>query len=118
MTCEIFGCQEKVYNRLSIGPGTSTALCEKHFTEFKKELMPEYPKQGGEDMVKLNTEKSGVLEVKLTGVDIPKAGILADLLQEWVTWVNTYNSLLKDVGGLNDLRERTTEAVQKWGRDG
>jgi len=116
--CEVFGCQVNVYRRINIGPGTSTAVCETHFIEFTKELKPEYPNQGGGDAMPQNTEKKGVLEIRLEGVDIPKAGVLADLLQEWVTWVKTYDALLEDVGGLNDLRQRTTEAVQKWGRDG
>jgi len=116
--CEIFGCKVDVYNRLSIGPGTSTALCEEHFLEFKKELMPEDPKQGEKKMVKNNIEKKGVLEVQLTGFDIPRARDLADLLQEWATWVKTYGALLEDVGGLDDLHQRTSTAVQKWGRDG
>jgi len=63
-------------------------------------------------------KESGVLEVRLTDVDIPKAGVLADLLQEWATWTKIYGTLLEDVGGLNDLRHRTSEAVKKWGRNG
>jgi len=59
-----------------------------------------------------------VLVVQLENVDIPRAGFLADLLQEWVTWTKTYGALLEDVGGLDDLHQRTSEAVQKWGRDG
>jgi hypothetical protein len=115
--CEVFECQSNTYRRLSIGPGTSTALCETHFTQFKKDLIPQ-PTQEGEDMVQNNIEKKGVLEIRLTGVDIPKAGVLADLLQEWVTWTKTYGALLEDVGGINDLHQRTSEAVRKWGRDG
>ena len=118
MNCEIFGCLVTVFKRLSIAPGTSTALCEEHYTEFKKELIPEEPKQGG-DMVQDNIEKDGVLEIKLTSVPyIPTAGFLADLLQEWVVWTRTYGALLEDVGGLHDLQQRTKAAVQKWGRDG
>tara|TARA_B000000460_G_scaffold115269_1_gene80883 strand:- start:549 stop:917 length:369 start_codon:yes stop_codon:yes gene_type:complete len=112
--CEIFGCSVTVYRRLSIGPGTSTALCEKHYTEFKRELMPEEPKQGGEDMVKNNNE---VLNVELRGVnDIPRARDLADILKEWHTWYHTYASLVENIGQTEDLYERTTEALKKWGR--
>ena len=126
MKCEIFGCSVAVYRRLTIGPGTSTALCEDHYTEFKKELIPENPEQGGEDMVKDNTEKadfpkesgSAVLEVRLTGVDIPRAGVLADLLQEWVNWVKTYGSQIGSDDHIVDLYQRTREATKKWGRDG
>jgi len=118
VTCEIFGCRMTSYRRLSVGPGTSTALCKAHYIEHQKELMPEDPKQGGEDMVQNNIEQKGVLVVNLTDVDIPRAGILADLLQEWATWVKTYGALLEDVGGLNDLHQRTSEAAKKWGRDG
>jgi len=109
--CEIFGCEIATYRRLSIGPGTSTALCETHYIEFKKELM-------GEDVVQNNIEKKGILEIKLDNVDIPNAIVLVDLLQEWATWIKTYGSLLHDVGGLNELQKRTSEAAQKWGRDG
>jgi len=126
MKCEIFGCQIYVYRRLAIGPGTSTALCEDHYTEFKKELIPENPKQGGEDMVQDNTEKadfpkergSAVLEVRLTGVDIPRAGVLADLLQEWVTWVKTHGALIGTDDQIVSLYQRTRDSVKKWGRDG
>jgi len=59
-----------------------------------------------------------VIEVRLTNVDIPKAGALADLLQEWVDWTKTYYAFLEDVGGLESLHQRTMEAVRKWGRDG
>jgi len=115
--CEIFGCEIATYRRLSIGPGTSTALCETHYIEFKKELM-------GEDVVQNNIEKKGILEIKLDNVDIPNAIVLVDLLQEWATWIKTYGALLpswmykEDVGGLNELQQRTSEATQKWGRDG
>ena len=72
---------------------------------------------GGNYMVQNHSEK-GVLEVRLNGVDIPRPRVLADLLQEWVTWTKTYGALLEDVGGLDDLHQRTSEAIQKWGRDG
>lgn len=117
MTCEIFGCQVVVHNRLSVGPGTSTALCKDHFLEFKRELLPEHPKQGGEDMVKDNIEKA-VLEVRLGKVDIPRAGVLADLLQEWVNWVKVYGSLIGSDDKIVDLYQRSREATKKWGRDG
>ena len=117
MKCEIFGCQIYVYRRLAIGPGTSTALCEDHYTEFQKELILENPEQGGEDMVKDNTEKA-VLEVRLTGVDIPRAGVLADLLQEWVTWVKTHGDLIGTDDQITSLYQRTRDSVKKWGRDG
>ena len=118
MKCELFGCPNITYRSLSIGPGTSSTLCKEHFTEFKRELMPEYPKQGeGEGMVQQNTEKN-VVEINLGDVDIPRAGFLADLLQEWVTWTRAYSSMLEDVGGLNDLHQRTIGAVKKGGRDG
>jgi len=116
--CEIFGCQVNVYQRLSIGPGTSTALCEEHFIEFKKELMPEDLEQRGEDMVQNNGVNKGVLEIKLSNVDIPNAVVLVDLLQEWVTWTKTYYAFLEGAGGLDELLQRTTGAVRKWGRDG
>ena len=117
MKCEIFDCQINVYRRLTIGPGTSTALCEKHYIESQRELLPEDPKQGGKDMVKENTEKA-VLEVRLGNVDIPRAGVLADMLQEWVDWVRVYGSLIGVGSELEDLYDRTKEAVKKWGRDG
>lgn len=70
-------------------------------------------------MVKrINTEKP-VLEIMLTGFgDIPKAGELADLLQEWVTWVKTYGSLISTDDETVSLYSRSSEAVKKWGRDG
>ena len=118
MKCEVFGCQVNVYRRINIGPGTSTALCEEHFIEFKKELMPEDLEQRGEDMVQNNGVNKGVLEIKLSNVDIPNAVVLVDLLQEWVTWTKTYYAFLEGAGGLDELLQRTTGAVRKWGRDG
>ena len=69
-------------------------------------------------MVQQNSEKDGVIEVRLNGVSIPRAGELANLLQEWVSWTKKYGALLENVGGLNDLHERSIDAVRKWGRDG
>lgn len=69
-------------------------------------------------MVNNNVEKNGVIELRLEGVDIPPAGVLADLLQEWVSWTRTYGSLLEDVGGLDNLHQKTIEVIKKWGRDG
>jgi len=37
----MFGCSQKVHNRISIGPGTNIAVCEGHYIDFKKELSPE-----------------------------------------------------------------------------
>jgi hypothetical protein len=59
-----------------------------------------------------------VLVVHLDKVDIPKAGELADLLQEWVTWVKVYGALLGTDDTIVDLYQRTRGAVKKWGRDG
>lgn len=50
-SCEMFGCNQEVYNRLSIGPGTSIAVCKEHYIEFMKALLPEYPNQYEEDIV-------------------------------------------------------------------
>ena len=68
-------------------------------------------------MVKDNTEKA-VLEVRLGKVDIPRAGVLADLLQEWVNWVKVYGSLIGSDDKIVDLYQRSREATKKWGRDG
>jgi len=43
--CEVFGCSQEIYNRISIGPGTNIAVCQEHYTEFQKALLPEYPNQ-------------------------------------------------------------------------
>ena len=59
-----------------------------------------------------------VLVVHLDKVDIPKAGELADLLQEWVTWVKTYGSQIGSDDHIVDLYQRTRKATKKWGRDG
>ena len=128
MKCEVFKCQNKVYRRLSVGPGTSTALCETHFVEFEKELISEDPKAGGKDMEELNAsyrgvprsgvQKNGVLVVQLENVDIPRAGVLADLLQEWVDWVKQYYPVIDSDYKIMDLHKRTREAVKKWSRDG
>ena len=70
-------------------------------------------------MVKrIDTEKP-VLEIKLDGLgDIPKAVALADLLQEWVTWVKTYGSFISTDEDTVSLYQRSREAVKKWGRHG
>ena len=70
-------------------------------------------------MVKRINPEKPVLEIMLTGFgDIPKAGTLADLLQEWVTWVKTYGSLINTNEDTVSLYHRSSEAVKKWGRDG
>ena len=70
-------------------------------------------------MVKKIDTKKPVLEIKLDGFgDIPKAGALADLLQEWVTWVKTYGSFIITDEDTVSLYQRSREAVKKWGRHG
>ena len=68
-------------------------------------------------MMQDNTEKA-ILEVRLGEVDIPRAGVLADLLQEWVTWVKTYGSLIGTDDQIVSLYQRSRDSVKKWGRDG
>ena len=113
MKCEVLECQNTVYQRLSIGPGTSIALCEEHFITFKKELMVE-PEEGGDIVSK---EKKGVLDIKLEDFDIPKPRVLPDLLQEWVVCVKPYGSLIGADDEIVSLYQRSREAVKKWGRD-
>lgn len=70
-------------------------------------------------MVKRINPEKPVLEIKLDGFgDIPKAGALADLLQEWVVWVKTYGSLIGTDDEIVSLYQRSREAVKKWGRHG
>ena len=52
--CEMFGCHQIVYNKLSIGPGTNVAVCEHHYIEFMKALAPEYPNQYEDENVHTN----------------------------------------------------------------
>jgi len=59
-----------------------------------------------------------VLIVHLDKVDIPKAGELADLLQEWVNWVKTYGSQIGSDDQITSLYQRSRDSVKKWGRDG
>lgn len=112
MNCDMIGCKREVYNSLSLGPGTYIAACKAHYKELAEEHNIRI--EGDVDMVKNNKE---VLEIKLSGVEsIPRARDLADILKEWHTWYNTYASLIQNVGNTEDLYERTTEALKKWGR--
>lgn len=47
--CEMFGCEQEIYNRISIGPGTNIAVCKEHYIEFRKALAPEDPNQYEEE---------------------------------------------------------------------
>ena len=45
----MFGCEQEIYNRISIGPGTNIAVCKEHYIEFRKALAPEDPNQYEEE---------------------------------------------------------------------
>lgn len=43
--CDMFGCSQEIYNRITIGPGTNIGVCKDHYIELMKTLLPEDPAQ-------------------------------------------------------------------------
>lgn len=56
------------------------------------------------------------LLVEILGVDLPKNNEWVDLVEEWYTWTNTYYSLIGYNENLEELLDKSRNALQRWGR--
>ena len=59
----------------------------------------------------------GIVEIQLSGLTgLPRARDLVDMLKEWYTWYHVYDSLIENVGKIEDLSTRTKDVLKMWGR--